>query len=160
MTRAAYIQPSPTVLTGNWKVYQDPLIQSHPTGAAPSGLPSFRGNQIMSAEINPLAKVGQAHDRGCPNCGSKETVNRLRQEIHDLVMKKRRSDQKQMVLFDGVQTAYIDGAVTPEYDVCADCGTCFDYPRLDTVPFLRDQLKTLRLETESAVDSLGRLDPG
>jgi hypothetical protein len=128
----------------------------------------------MSDELSPLEKVGRPEDRPCPNCGSRETLNRLEREIKEIGERAER--KKQMLLFKqqpipaglnpgmgglasgALFTDHVGISVT--HDVCADCGTCFDFSRLEDVGYLRAQVKKLRLENESIVDSLGRLDEG
>jgi len=168
MPRAEFIWRTQTPLKGSWRVYQDPLIQHHTIGGALCGPPSFQGSSVMQVNPSPLEKVGKNDDRGCPNCGSKESMNRLRQEIRDLEAKKRlevarstKPGEQQMLLFAGVYLSDSGSVgIGLAHDVCADCGTCFDYSRLAMAPELQARVKQLRLETESAVDSLGRLDPG
>ena len=121
-------------------------------------------------ELSPLERVGLPHQRPCPSCGSRETVNRLNEEIRRLESLKKR--QAQMRLFpdpnpgDGMAVMPMGGSISYDnsigvtHDVCADCGTCFDFERMDTAEAMRAKVKKLRLETESAVDSLGRLGEG
>ena len=172
MARATHVQWRQTgVLKNGWKVYRDPSYQldqnpvHRPTGGVFYGMPSFRGRSVMDM-TSPLVKVGRPEDKPCPNCGSKETLNRLQQEIDYLEARKKRREEKQLHLFPGSavlgdgSATYFNNTISVTHDVCADCGTCFDFERQATAPVLRERVRSLRLETESAVDSLGRLGEG
>ena len=157
-------------LNKKFVVHQDPTF-SRLTGAVFYGKQSLQMEDPMTEAISPLERASRPGDKPCPNCGSLETVNRLQREIdaiRDRAAAKQR-EAKQLHLFQSGQDvagkAYVDGglndySVHVTHDVCADCGTCFDYSRMESAKDLRAELKKLRLETESAVDALGRLGEG